>query len=207
MRRQQEGIGMSDTSGPTIGGMTMIVPQNTPHLGGNIKEGDPRTFCPRVWDYVIQRFCIGSVMDLGSGAGNAADWFFKKGVRTIAVDGLSANIPLSFYPAVCHDLTKGPVVTSVDLVHCQEMVEHIEERYLGSLLSSLACGRVILMTHALPGQGGHHHVNEKAADYWINHIQARGYNLMVEDTNRVRGIAKQERAVFMERSGLIFHRK
>ena len=29
-----------------------------------------------------------------------------------------------------HDLTKGPVVARVDLVHCQEVVEHIEERYL-----------------------------------------------------------------------------
>jgi hypothetical protein len=207
MCRQQEGIEMSDTSGPQYGGMSVIFAQNTPHLGGNVKEGDPHTFCPHVWDYVIKRFCISSVMDLGSGVGNAADWFFKNRIRTIAIDGLAANIPLSFYPAICHDLTKGPVVTSVDLVHCQEVVEHIEERYLDSLLSSLACGRVILMSHALPGQGGHHHVNEKAADYWIKHIEARGYKLMVEDTNRVRGLAKQERAIFMERSGLVFHRK
>ncbi len=198
---------MSETSEPTYAGTTKIVQQNTAHLGRNIKEGDPCTFCPHVWDYVIQRFCVSSVMDLGSGVGNAADWFFKHGVRTIAVEGLAANIPLSFYPAVCHDLTKGPVVTSVDLVHCQEVVEHIDERYLGSLLSSLACGRVILMTHVLPGQGGHHHVNEKAADYWIKHIEERGYSLMVEDTNRVRRLAKQERALYMERSGLVFHRK
>jgi len=76
---------------------------------------------------VIERFCITSVLDLGSGIGNAAFWFFKKGLQTVAIEGLPANIPYSFYPAICHDLTKGPVITKVDFVHCQEVVEHIED--------------------------------------------------------------------------------
>jgi hypothetical protein len=28
-----------------------------------------------MWDYVIERFCIASVLDLGSGIGNASYWF------------------------------------------------------------------------------------------------------------------------------------
>jgi len=76
----------------TYAGITPVTDPNTPYLGGNIKEGDPYTFCPRVWTYVIERFCIRSVLDLGSGIGNAADWFFKKGLRTVAVDGLQSNI-------------------------------------------------------------------------------------------------------------------
>jgi hypothetical protein len=181
--------------------------RDAPHLGGNIKEGDPCTFCPRVWEYVIERFCIASVLDLGSGVGNAAYWFFKRGLQTVAIEGLPANIPYSFYPAICQDLTKGPVFTSVDFVHCQEVVEHIEEKYLDNLLTSLTCGRVILMTHALPGQGGYHHVNEKPPDYWIKHLDGRGYNLLAEDTTRIRELAKQERAIYLEKTGLLFHRR
>ena len=191
----------------TYAGITPVTDPNTPYLGGNIKEGDPYTFCPRVWTYVIERFCIRSVLDLGSGIGNAADWFFKKGPRTVAVDGLQSNIADLFYPTICHDLTKSAVFTKVDLVHCQEVVEHIEEHYINHLLESLACGRVVLITHALPEQGGHHHVNLKAADYWIGHMAGRGFNFMTEDSNRVRDIAKQEGAVYMANSGLLFHRR
>jgi SAM-dependent methyltransferase len=188
-------------------GLTVADVQDRPHLGGNIKEGDPFTFCPRVWSYLIERFCINSVLDLGSGVGHAAEFFFRKGIRTIAVDGLKENLNASLYPTICHDLTKGPVVTNVDLVHCHEVVEHVEEKYLENLLSSLSCGRVIFMTHALPEQKGFHHVNLQPTEYWINALTARDYNLMAEDTNRVREIAQQERAVYAQNSGLIFHRR
>ncbi|MCC6888165.1 MAG: methyltransferase domain-containing protein [Hyphomicrobiales bacterium] len=184
-----------------------IVGGGEPHLGGNVKEGDPYTFSPRVWSYVIERFCVQSVLDLGSGIGNAADYFFRKGLRTVAVEGVVENVRESVYPAICHDLTRAPVITKVDLVHCQEVVEHIEEQFLENVLRSLACGRVILMTHALPGQTGYHHVNLQPMDYWVKHISNIGYSLMVEDTNRIRSIAQQERAVYLQNSGLLFHRK
>jgi hypothetical protein len=194
-------------SGITYEGMTVVQATEQPHLGGNMREGDAYTFCPAVWNYVIERFCIGSMMDLGSGVGNAANFFFKKNIKTIAVDGLYENVRHAHYPTVCHDLTKGPVQTSVDLVHCQEVVEHIEEKYLDNLLASLACGRVILMSHAFPGQGGYHHVNEKPTEYWVTHVISRGYKLLIEDTNRIRKMAAADGAVFVRDSGLLFHRK
>lgn len=98
-------------------GSTIASDENQPHLGGNVRQGDPFTFSPRVWSYVIERFCISSVLDLGSGAGHAAEFFFRKGIRTIAVDGLLENVDGSVYPAICHDLTSGAFVTKVDLVH------------------------------------------------------------------------------------------
>jgi SAM-dependent methyltransferase len=189
-------------------GATFVESKAQPHLGGNIREGDPFTYCPVVWSYVVERFCINSVMDLGSGVGNAANYFYRKlKIQTIAIEGLVDNVQNSVFPAICHDLTKGPVVTKVDLVHCQEVAEHLDEKYLPNLLDTLACGRVILMTHALPGEEGHHHVNLKASDYWVQKVTERGYNLLVEDTNRIRLIAGQERAIFMQSSGLLFHRK
>jgi SAM-dependent methyltransferase len=191
----------------TDAGTTLVSISTEPHLGGNIIEGDPYSFCPRVWQYVIDRFSISSVMDLGSGIGNAADYFFRRGLRTLAVDGLVENVKAAYHPTICHDLTKEPIVTEVDLVHCQEVVEHIEEQYLENVLRSLACGRLILMTHALPGQPGYHHVNLQAMDYWIKHVEARGYNFLVEDTNRIRAIATEECAIYMQNSGLLFHRK
>src|SRR6516164_8232178 len=90
----------------TYSGVTFMGSKAKPHLGGNVLEGDPYSFCPRVWSYVIERFAISSVLDLGSGIGYAADFFYRKGLRTIAVDGLLENVKMALHPTVCHDLTK-----------------------------------------------------------------------------------------------------
>ena len=67
-------------SGKNGNGFKMIISNENPHLGGNIYYGDPSTFCPQVWDYVIQRFAIKSVLDLGSGEGYSAAYFHSKGL-------------------------------------------------------------------------------------------------------------------------------
>jgi len=185
-------------------GLSLAANATAPHLGGNVKAGDPFTYCASVWNYVIARFAIHSVMDLGSGCGNAADYFYKKGLKVVAIEGLAENVQLSLYPAVKHDLTSGPVITKVDLVHCQEVVEHIDAQYIDNLMDSFLSGRIILMTHALPGQGGHHHVNEQPAEYWINQFERRGCSLLDEDSLRVRQLAANDRATYMAASGLLF---
>lgn len=175
-----------------------------PHLGGNIVIGDPFTWCPRVWDYIVDRFGIKSAMDLGSGSGFAAHYLSKKNIPTIAVDGFRDNIERAIYPTIQQDLTLGGVVTRVDFVHCQEVAEHIEEKFVENLLKSLMCGKIILMTHAKPGQVGYHHVNLQPSEYWVEHLSKRGCSLLAEDTRRVRAIAQQEGAPYLAETGLLF---
>jgi hypothetical protein len=184
-------------------GTSEVLDDEKAHLGGNILQGDPFTFSPSVWDYTINRFGIESVMDLGSGSGLASSYFFRKGLKVLAVDGLRLNVERSIFPALMHDLTTGPVTTRVDLVHCQEVVEHIEEKYLDNLLGSLLTGRYILMTNALPGQVGHHHVNLQPTEYWIDHLARRGCHLMVEDSQRIRNLAATDGAIYLAQTGLL----
>jgi SAM-dependent methyltransferase len=184
----------------------VVVDKQEPHLGGNFSEGDTWSFCPSVWDYVIERFCVTSVLDLGSGVGNAACYFHSRGLKTVAIDGLAENVFQAFYPTIRHDLTLSAIQTRVDLVHCQEVVEHIEERYLDNVLSSLAVGRVILMTHGQPGQNGYHHVNLQSPEYWIRHVTSQGYLYLEEDSKRIRAKAAIEGARYMSETGLLFHR-
>ena len=188
-------------------GLGVCTDAAVPHLGGSILVGDPYTWCPLIWDYLIARFGMTSAMDVGSGCGNAALYFHNKGLQTIAIEGLAASIRTSLYPAIQHDLTTGPVKTKVDFVHCQEVVEHIEEAYLENLLQTLLTGKIIAMTHALPDQKGHHHVNLKDKSYWVSHMEQRGAVLLEEDTRRVRELAEREGAHYMAASGLVFANK
>ena len=184
-------------------GLINIEDASNPHLGGNHKEGDPFTYCPSVWHYVIHRFSIKSVLELGSGLGYASHFFHKQGLQVIAVDGLKSNVENAVYPTTQVDLAKSSVFCRVDLVHCQEVVEHIEEKYLDNLLASLTCGKFILMTNALPGQGGYHHVNEQPTEYWIKLLNKRNCELLVEDTNRIRQLATNDKAIYLARTGIL----
>ncbi|HEC7514597.1 TPA: hypothetical protein R3975_004071 [Salmonella enterica subsp. enterica serovar Muenchen] len=188
-----------------INGLQFINGENEEqHLGGNIAEGDPRTYAPSVWDYVIKRFAVKSVLDIGSGLGYAANYFYNAGLQTLAVEGFPFNVKHSLYPALLQDITQKPILCKVDLVHCQEVVEHIEEAFLENLLSSLTCGRFILITHAFPGQGGHNHVNEQPVEYWINHLRRSSCELLEEDTRRIRHLAANDGAIYLAQSGLLF---
>jgi hypothetical protein len=142
-------------------------------------------------------------MDLGSGMGYASRYFHKKGCQVIAVEGLEENVINSVYPSVRCDLTQSPVWCRVDLVHCQEVVEHIEESFLDNVLLSLACGKVIVMTHAVPGQVGYHHVNLQPMEYWVSHLKSYGCEVLEEDTRRVRSLAKADTAIYLASSGLV----
>lgn len=178
-----------------------------PTLGGNVWQGDPWTFAPNVWYYMIERFGVRSLLDVGAGRGFAARWFHRNGVMTVAMDGEPINAATSIYPIVQHDIRYGAFICPVGMVHCQEVVEHIEEEYLMNLLQTLANGDVILMTHAEPGQQGHHHVNCQTQGYWVEKIEAMGYTLLPDDAMRVRKMAGEEQAHHLARSGLVFARR
>lgn len=173
------------------------------HVGGNIIQGDPYSFSPLAWNYLRDRFAVRTVMDIGAGRGHCADYWHRQGCQVLAIDGLESNCYQSHYPVLHWDLTQGAVRCRVDLSICVEVVEHIEEKYLDNLLSSLACGRVILMTNALPGQGGYHHVNEQPTEYWIQHLARYGCGVSEDDTVRVRRLAEQDGAHHIARTGLI----
>ena len=178
-----------------------------PHLGGNIVEGDPYSFAPSVWDYMIKRFAIGSVLDLGAGMAFSSDYFHRAGLQVIAVDGLKENCERSVYPTIQLDLTTSSVFCKVDLVHCQEVVEHIDEAYLENVLRSLACGKYIVMTNALPGQAGYHHVNLQPTEYWIKHLKRYSCEVLAEATTRIRQLAQNDGAIYLAQTGIVLAKR
>lgn len=183
-----------------------VVSKDTPQFGGNIWQGDPCTYAPSVWRYMIERFAVNSVLDVGAGRGHAAHWFHKQGRMVVAMDAEPINVHAAYYPMVQHDITAGPFVCPVDLVCCHEVVEHIEERHIGNLMKTLCNGDVVIISHAVPGQDGHHHVNCQHSEYWIESMERCGFNHMSIDSHRIRALAEIDGAIHLTRSGLVFGR-
>jgi len=183
---------------------TYAIDEKNLHLGGNFIEGDPATFSPSAWKYLIDKFGLSSVLDVGSGRGYAGKWFLDQGLSVVAIDGLVDNVSNSIIPAIEHDLTNSPFLVTTDFVNCVEVVEHIEEEFLDNLLTTLCSGRILLMTHAVPGQDGWHHVNCQHSEYWISHLKSRNFTLLEDDSKHIQQLAEQDGAAHIARNGLVF---
>jgi SAM-dependent methyltransferase len=185
---------------------TEALDPNKPHLGGNFIEINPSTYCPQAWKYLIDRFNIKSVLDVGSGRGHAAKWFAQQNLETYAIDGLEDNILNAVHPTVKVDLTETYFSKAVDLVNCIEVVEHVDEKYLDNLLKTLCSGKYIFMTHGVPGQEGHHHVNCQPTEYWLNQLNQCGYIELTQESETIRTIAKATKAKHLRDTSLLFVR-
>ena len=192
------------------------------HLGGfiaadrNYPNGDPATWCPGVWQFLRDRYLAFQkkpwrVLDVGCGEGHALEWFADSGCDAKGVEGLSDGIrafekrrPDLAGRVVLHDYTKGPLtIDPVELVWSCEFVEHVAAEHMPNFLATFADALVVAMTHAEPGQGGHHHVNCREAQFWIEQMANIGFGLEVDATIASRKLAPD---THWARSGQIFTR-
>ncbi len=160
------------------------------HMGGTALVGDPMTFVPDVWEKLIAKYAIKSVLDIGSGVGVNAKWFLDHGIKAFGIEGFPDYLRHSVLPdghMFSHDYTKGPFHLGIfDLGWSSEFVEHVEEKYIPNFMVTFQNCRYACITHATPGQGGYHHVNEQPTEYWIQRFKEAGFTHLEEDTTWMR---------------------
>lgn len=183
------------------------------HLGGYVRtdvdfpNGDPMSHCPKVWDWLVGRYNPRTALDVGCGEGHAVRYLRKLGVQAFGIDGCREALDAGVVDKewlLEHDFTEGPALLPfgrVDFVWCCEFVEHVEERFSENFLKAFDLASVVCMTHALPEQGGHHHVNCRPPDYWIERMAGRDFLLD-------RGCTEESRRLdqdgYWGRTGLVF---
>jgi SAM-dependent methyltransferase len=178
------------------------------HLGGYVEGGDPATFYAELWTWLVKELDIKSVIDVGCGDGVAVK-FFEKLIgfgNVLGVDGM----PQEHASIVQHDYIEDsfPMAREFDLCWCCEFVEHMDEEFAPNFLETFKTARTVLMTHAAPGQQGHHHVNCRVAEYWRGVMAAIGYAYDEDLTSRSRKHAAKNVNPYNHfvRSGMAFVR-
>jgi len=166
------------------------------HLGGFYTTLDLSSHCPKMFKYIIDTLNIKSVLDIGCGMGYQMQEFMKYCDQVVGIDGSQYVIENSAFKENIfqHDYTVGELETEdcYDLCWCCEFVEHVEEKYRDNFLSTFAFCKYVAMTHAIPGQGGHHHVNCQPKEYWIEHMSRYGFEYDEDFTNQLKEIAETE---------------
>lgn len=180
---------------------------NKPWLGGFGIGGDPDSWSPKTWEFLIETFDIKSVLDIGCGEGHHSKWFLHKGLNVTAIDGstkamegMDENVLKIFK---LHDFTQGPIsdLKKYDLGWSIEFVEHVEEKYIQNFIDAFKKCKYVCMSHALPNQGGYHHVNEKPEEYWVNVMEKNGFKFLKSTSYALREYGD---GGYIKRTGLIF---
>ena len=158
-------------------------------LGGCLNP-DPVLIVPDVWEGLVEEYHPKTVLDVGCGYGHAVAWFLYRGIYAFGIDGYAPAIEKSMAPkyVALHDFRTGPTGgrLTYDLCWCAEFVEHIEEKYIPNFAECFTRCKVLAMTHAIPNQLGHHHVNCQPAEYWIEKLRYYGLKYDSVATNKFR---------------------
>ncbi len=162
-----------------------------PHLGGSYTHvNDANTFMPDVWEYLIGKYNISSIADIGTGAGWNARWFHDRKFHVLGIEGDPVALEHNQLPATNlkkHDYTQGPLtIPDTDLAWCSEFVEHVEERFMPNYIATMKCCRWLCMTHGEPGQDGWHHVNLQNSNWWSHRLAEYGLILDPTETAHLR---------------------
>ena len=163
------------------------------HLGGFYTTVDKASHCPEMFKYLVENLDINSVLDIGCGMGYQMQEFMKYCDEVVGVDGseyATSNSPVK-ESIFKHDFSVGELETEdrFDLCWCCEFVEHVKEEFRDNFLSSFAFCKYVAMTHAVPGQGGHHHVNCQPREYWVEHMSRFGFEFDEEMTDQLKELA------------------
>lgn len=181
------------------------------HLGGFFRNGDPDTTYPNLWEWLVKTLGVQFVLDVGCGDGHALDhfWHIDGVASAIGIDGM----PQEHASVREFDFTTGHYpwpwdFADIDLVWSCEFVEHVEAQYLDNFLPALAAGRWLAMTHAVPGQTGHHHVNCQPEEFWVDQLARYGMVLDPYLTAQARAVASTDAVEtnYFARTGLVFEK-
>lgn len=165
------------------------------HLGGYLNDGDPYTWMPDIWGYLVIEYRINSVIDIGCGKGHNLSWFKSMNIKICGIEGHPDAIKNSVIPddVTMHDFSKGPFIpkNKFNLALSTEFVEHVDQKYEENWMTVLDHCDYFLMCHAVPGQGGHHHVNEQTSEYWIERITSKKFSYNEKLSRRFRDTTKR----------------
>jgi len=130
-----------------------------------------------VFDYLCKKYNVRSMVDVGCGWGGMVDYSIRQGVKSLGIDFSNKLNMFDKEEFKFHDYTKGKYILDdrYDLGWCVEFLEHIEEEYIDNIFSTLSCCKIICCTHALPNQGGEHHVNCQKPRYWVDTFGKYGF--------------------------------
>ena len=137
---------------------------------------------------------INATYDFGCGHGTYTEDFIESGIKCTGYDGnpITSTIP----NCKVQDLTDPTwTIEPVDFLLCLEVCEHVpkeyEERLINTITRHINPGGTIVISWAVPHQGGLGHVNCQTNAYVIKMFEKLGFTYNKEESEFLRGASKE----------------
>lgn len=132
---------------------------------------------------------INTIVDFGCGLGNYAKVFLKNNFVCDAFDGNPYTPELTENIGKIQDLSvKFDLEKKYDCVVCLEVGEHIPKQSEQDFIDNVCkhSNNLIILSWAIPNQGGTGHVNCRTNNYIINELLKRNFSYDKENTIMLR---------------------
>ena len=163
------------------------------HLGGFIIENDPATFTPTLWEFICKKYEIKSIIDLGCGMGYSINEFIKYSNDVLGLDGSDYVQNNSPHRNIIRqiDFTKQKYQSDrkYDLLWSSEFLEHVGEMFIENYENIFKNVKYCAVTYAEIGQDGHHHINCKPKEYWVEKITSFGFEYLIDDLKTLKEVS------------------
>jgi|TARA_B110000977_G_scaffold196328_2_gene276467 hypothetical protein len=176
------------------------------HLGGHKN----RTHLDHgVLEYMIKEYNINSMLDIGCGPGGMVQLAREMNLNAFGIDGdFTIDRKGNYFYIHDYSVNRSNVNQTVDFAWSCEFLEHVDEEYIPNYMPDFQKAKYVVMTFS--EKPGHHHVNLKPAEYWINVFDSYGFTHDKEVTSKIRNAStmnttgKFTKKQFVKTNGLFF---
>ena len=153
-----------------------------------------------------------SIVDIGCGIGLYLRELNKLGIEIFGVDGSPAalrNLVIDKSKFLIQDATESfSLPQKYDCAICFEVAEHIPTIKSSILVDNITkTSDLVFFAAASKGQGGHDHINEQDAEFWITMFNERGYCFLEEDTKKIKKILSDHSVIFWLADNILIFKK
>ena len=164
------------------------------HLGGHSNK----TWTDRgSLKYVKEQTKSKYYLDIGCGPGGQLQIALDLGMVGLGIDGDHTLTHSEELNVQIFDFTKGKIDKDnikyipdqgyFDICWTVEFLEHVNAEFIPNFMGAISLCEYVIMTNAIPGLGGHHHVNEQYFSYWEETFKKYG---LKPDLDLTRGLRR-----------------
>lgn len=167
------------------------------------------SFSPRLALLLCDVFAKGArITDYGCGLGFYVAFLRTRGFSVTGIEGTKNVGTLAMVDDIIeHDLTRPPLASKErSNALCLEVGEHIPAIHLPTLLDNLMSSdpKKIVISWAIPGQGGRGHVNELDNLGVLDIFKSRHYSLNSKQTRMLRDGMKDDKCWWFKNTLFVF---
>ena len=151
-------------------------------------------------------------MDFGCGTGLYLREFENLGLEVLGIDGspaASRNLAIDKKKFLLQDLgQRFDLLRRYDCAICFEVAEHLPREAAEILVDNIIkASDLAVFSAAHRGQGGHDHINEQDAEFWINLFTKKGFQFLEVQTSQIRKVLTDHGAIFWLKDNILIFRK